>query len=379
VKKYSNIKIAHISTVHIRTDTRIFLKELQTLSQEKNYELYFIVADGLGDDKKNNINIIDIAKKRQTSRFIRIFLTSFTMFNRVLKLKPKLVHFHDPELIPIAILLKFWGIKIIYDAHEHLYKQILGKRYIPRIFRGLIASLCFIIERFGIIFFDAVIGANPDIQKSFKSKKVHLLRNLPFKSEFHSIDTTNYLQRPNKICFIGNITKIRGIDEVLDSISFFKKNEVSFDLAGRFEPKEYGLELSENDGWKKTNFYEWVNRHEMARILSESRAGIVTYLPYPNHIDAQPNKLFEYMSAGIPVIASDFPMWRNLIEESNCGILVDPSNSKEIFEAIKWILENPKESKEMGIQGKIAIEKKYNWDIEKMNLLKIYKEVLSIK
>ena len=378
MKKYSKIKIAHISTVHSRTDTRIFLKEVQTLSQENNYELYLIVADGLGQEKKNNINIIDIARKRQTNRILRMFLTSFSMFIRVLKLKPKLVHFHDPELIPIAILLKLCGIKVIYDAHEHLYKQILGKKYLPKILRGFIASLCFIIERFGIIFFDAVFGANPDIQKSFKSKKSHLLRNLPFKSEFHSIDHTNYLKRPNKVCFIGNITKIRGIDKILDSISFFAKNEVSFELAGRCEPKEYGLELARNEGWEKTNFYEWVNRDQMAKILSESKAGIVTYLPYPNHIDALPNKLFEYMSAGIPVIASDFPMWKNLIKESDCGILVDPSNSKEIFEAIKWILENPKESKEMGIRGKNAIENKYNWEIEKINLLKTYKEILSL-
>jgi glycosyltransferase involved in cell wall biosynthesis len=106
-------------------------------------------------------------------------------------------------------------------------------------------------------------------------------------------------------------------------------------------------------------------------------AGLVTFLPLPNHIDAQPNKMFEYMSAGIPVIASDFPLWREIIQGDDCGLLLDPLNPAAIAHAIDYLVSHPEEAQRMGKNGRTAVETKYNWTMEEKKLLAFYDNILN--
>jgi glycosyltransferase involved in cell wall biosynthesis len=106
--------------------------------------------------------------------------------------------------------------------------------------------------------------------------------------------------------------------------------------------------------------------------LARSKAGIVTFLPAPNHIDAQPNKVFEYMSAGVPVIASHFPLWREIVEGNQCGLCVDPHEPEQIAEAIDYLLGHPDEARRMGENGMRAVQDRYNWAIEERKLRKFY-------
>jgi len=106
--------------------------------------------------------------------------------------------------------------------------------------------------------------------------------------------------------------------------------------------------------------------------LKNSKIGIVTFHPEPNHLFSSPVKMFEYMSAGIPVIVSNFPLWKEIVEGNNCGICVDPLNPEEIANAIKYIFENPAEAKKMGENGKTAVLEKYNWEKESEKLIEVY-------
>ena len=107
-------------------------------------------------------------------------------------------------------------------------------------------------------------------------------------------------------------------------------------------------------------------------MKSESLAGVVTFLALPNHVNAQPNKIFEYMAAGIPVIGSNFQLWKEIIENNDCGICVDPTKPKEIAKAIEFIQENPMKAKEMGKRGRKKVLDKYNWQPEGIKLVSVY-------
>lgn len=122
-----------------------------------------------------------------------------------------------------------------------------------------------------------------------------------------------------------------------------------------------------------------ITRKEVNELYGRSRAGIVIYQPAANHNESQPIKLFEFMAAGLPVIASDFPLWKTIVEENGCGICVDPENVHEVKDACKLLLEDTALGKEMGISGRNAVVQKYNWNCEKIQLLNLYKELINMK
>jgi len=82
------------------------------------------------------------------------------------------------------------------------------------------------------------------------------------------------------------------------------------------------------------------------------------------------------MAAGIPVIASDFPLWREIIAKWECGLLVDPLEPRAIAEAIQWLLEHPDEASMMGERGREAAAAEFNWADEGAGLCQFYRKLL---
>ena len=99
---------------------------------------------------------------------------------------------------------------------------------------------------------------------------------------------------------------------------------------------------------------------------------MVTLHPTLNYKDSLPVKMFEYMAAGIPIIASNFSIWKEIIDEHKCGINVNPKDSNDIKKSIQYLINNPNEAKEMGENGKKAIANVFNWKIEEQKLIELY-------
>jgi len=147
-------------------------------------------------------------------------------------------------------------------------------------------------------------------------------------------------------------------------------------LAGKFASTDDFDSAKSMKGWAQVDYRGQVDRSEVAKILTESSAGLALYHPGPNHDDSQPNKLFEYMAAGIPVIASNFPLWKEIVVKNECGICVDPLNPEEIAAAINWVLQNPMAAASMGRNGLNAVLEKYNWEAESQKLNSFYEKLL---
>jgi glycosyltransferase involved in cell wall biosynthesis len=108
--------------------------------------------------------------------------------------------------------------------------------------------------------------------------------------------------------------------------------------------------------------------------LLRARIGLILFNPLPNHQDpVRSRKLFEYMAAGLPVVASDFPRWRELVCRVGCGLVVDPLDPAAIAAAIEHLLRHPGEAEEMGARGRAAVEARFNWRVEASNLLAFYR------
>lgn len=363
------IKVCHISTAHAANDQRIFHKECVSLSRN-NFDVSLIISNPK-DEIIKGVKIIDIPKLNRLKRFLR---SGWRAYRKAKQVDADIYHIHDPELLPFALLLKWRGKKIIYDVHEDLPKQILSKHWINPVLRKSVAFFTRKFENFVSRRMTAVITATPKINERFlklNSRSVNI-NNFPFPDELENINT-EWSQKKNEICYIGGITAIRGVLQLLEAMSITEN--VNLNMGGEFNPSALKETLQQSKGWEKVKYHGFVNREKMSELLARSKAGLVTFLPEPNHIDAQPNKMFEYMSAGIPVIASHFPLWKEIIEGNHCGICVDPENPTAIAEAINYIITHNHESEQMGLNGSRAVKEKYNWLIEEKKLIALYQSI----
>ncbi len=143
-------------------------------------------------------------------------------------------------------------------------------------------------------------------------------------------------------------------------------------LAGAYSDEMDRTAVRQLPGWEAVEELGTLDRSRLWAIMCRCRIGLVLFHPCPNHMEAQPNKLFEYMAAGLPVIASNFPMWRELVEGCRCGICVDPMDSKAIAKGITWLFDHPEEADKMGQRGREAIREHFNWESEARKLLALY-------
>ncbi|MEX0721072.1 MAG: glycosyltransferase family 4 protein [Balneolaceae bacterium] len=366
-------KIVQLSSVHPSFDTRIFHKICKSLTVH-GFDVDLIIQHPEDEIKEGvNINALPIARKKSD----RIFRIIPLLLKKCFKYpKGTIFHFHDPELIPIGLFLKIFRYKIIYDVHEDVPKDILGKDWIPKGKRKMMSVGVNALEQIAKIVFDHLIVVTPAIEKRLASDNTSIIQNFPIL-EKEKPEVASKEGKTN-VFYIGDLTLVRGVKEIIKAVEVANESvDVNLILAGKFSPKEIENKLKKEVGWKYVNFVGWVDRNDFQKYASDSIAGLVTFHPIPNHIDAQPNKLFEYMYAGLPVIASNFSLWEQIIERNGCGVLVDPMIPEEIAEAIIWISQNPAEAKKMGENGQNAVVEKYNWSQEEQKLLHIYNNLIN--
>jgi glycosyltransferase involved in cell wall biosynthesis len=360
-------RVAHLSSVHPWNDVRIFIKEARSLASA-GYDITVVA-------QRSESAVVDgvhcVAIPFTTNRFGRMLLGPWRVFRNGCNYD--IVHFHDSELIPIGILLKLLGKRVIYDVHEDLPRQIADKHWIWSFVRKPIALFAELIERVAARALDRIVAVTPEIGSRFPPDKTVIVQNYPLPSELCLREgAIEYKDRPRNFAYVGNVTEARGAKEMVTAIERLNCPDARLVIAGNIAPRSLLGELEAHEGWKRTSYRGLLDRPEVARLLGSARAGIVVFHPIGNYINARPHKLFEYMSVGLPVIASDFPLWREFVGDNRAGLLVDPHNPDMIAQAMRWILDNPTEAEAMGQRGQHAVATKFNWHKEAEKLIALY-------
>ncbi len=363
------MRVCHFTSAHKVTDDRIFLKECVSLA-ENGFEVYIV---GIGKSSTlSGVNIIGLeSPKDRWERFVNF---GNRVYKKAKELDCDIYHFHDPELLFYGLKLKKQGKKVIFDSHEDVPAQILDKCWIPKVLRKLVSNTYKKFESYIVKRLDAVVAATPHIANklSKSNKNTCVVKNYPILDDILAYTQNNkYYEKGNAVCYVGGLTEQRGISDIVAAID---KCPANLFLGGNIQ-NEYKNSLSKIPGYSKTVFAGYLAPSEVYKLYGECKIGLCMLHKTNNHFNALPIKMFEYMAAGLPIVASNFPLWREIIEENNCGICIEPTNIDKIAQAINYLLDNPDIAEEMGKKGRQVVEQKYNWNSEKNTLVDLYKSL----
>ncbi|MCZ0703683.1 glycosyltransferase involved in cell wall biosynthesis [Natronobacillus azotifigens] len=367
-------RVVHITTVHHPFDTRIYHKECMSL-KEAGYEVYLVAPSiSEGSTANNDINIIPI--KKYKNRMLRMLISTFIAFKAAKKLNADYYHVHDPELLHIAKLLKNSKNVVVYDVHEDYVTSIMQKKYLPKLVRKFVASCYQFIENKLTKKIELCLAEK---YYSEKYQKGTCILNYPIIGESIVNRDRDTLKSNNRLLYTGNVSEDRGaiiqarLPNIINNISVVFVGKCSIELAKKMKDiADYQDNKIELIGVNR--FVERTEIDDMYRN-EDWLAGLALFPPTDHYMKKELTKFFEYMSAGIPIICSDFPVWKAFIQNHKCGIAVNPFNDKEIKDAIKFMQENPEQRKEMGENGKNAVINELNWYTEEKKLIKWYDQL----
>lgn len=364
--------VAHLTSVHEVDDDRIFTKECRTLATA-GFDV-MLIGPAKADGKVDGVQIR--ALPVPNGRLQRMTITVWQVLTAALGSKAEVCHFHDPELIPVGICLKLFGRRVVYDVHEDYPQKILDKTWIPALLRRPLAAGMAGIEAVAARLFDGIVAVTPTIEDRFPPSKTVRVANFPMLEEFSAEPATAYADRQLQVCYAGLLAEQRGLFDMIAAAEKVEGGaEHCLQLAGAFDSDATKAASHASSGWKKVNHLGWLDREGIADMLSSARAGVVMMHPVPCYIACYPIKMFEYMAAGLPVIGSDFPIFRELLDDGRCGLLIPPEDPKALAEAIEWIFSHREEAEAMGVHGRRRVEQLYTWQAESAKLIDLYRRL----
>jgi glycosyltransferase involved in cell wall biosynthesis len=371
----SAVKVVHLTSAHPTFDVRIFRKQCRTLAAA-GYDVV-LVAPHDRDETVDGVRIRAVAPAR--GRLERMTRTARRVVRAAAAEKAEIYHLHDPELLPWSLPLRLSGARIVYDMHENLPKQILGKIWLPGWTRGVLSRLARVAERILLPGVPVVFAhMSYETDRSWVRRSATVL-NLPLVDELLAIAEPKY--PVFTVSYLGRVTLVRGFNTILDALEMLvhKGRRLEFECIGPIQP-EVKAEVTERASRAVLPLRmsgDYVAADKAWRMIARCHAGFVILKNTPNNYSNWPTKMFEYMALGIPVIASDFPFYRMVVEDNACGLCVDPDSPAKLAEAIEWLMDHPSEAAEMGRRGRDAVIHQYSWSHEANKLLRFYDDLLA--
>lgn len=365
------MKVCHMTSAHGVEDVRIFHKECISLAKA-GYEVY-LVERGASYDK-NGVHIIGVGEM-PSNRLKRMTQGAKTVYRKALELDCDIYHFHDPELLPYGLKLKRKGKKVIFDSHEHTAEAILEKTWLPVwirypvywIFGAYQARVCRKL--------DAVISVTPHVVNYFSERNCHTVQvtNYPILAPVAQEASA----KTASIVFAGGISSQWNHQRIIQALE--RLPNCRYVLCGT-STENYLSTLKSLPAWSQVDYLGKIPHNEVGERLASCSIGVALLIPNRNSgfkLGTLGNtKIFEEMYAGLPIICTDFDLWREFVERYHCGICVDPENVDEIADAIRYLLDNLEEAQRMGENGRRAVEQEFNWGVEEKKLLELYEELV---
>ena len=358
-------RMAVVTTAHPWGDPRVFGRELEAcLAWGLEVDL-FAQAPPAGEVLPSNLRLHPVPWYR--GRGARL-LQSLRIWREVLRHGPyRLVHFHDPELLPAMALLSLLVPRtfILYDIHEDLPLQFEAKGYLPPWTRRPLGILGAWALGLAGRLFHGFAPATEAIARDWPGEATRVVHNYP--RALFSVAAP--VPDPDRVLYMGGLARGRGILLALAAMRLALRHRPSLrlELVGWVMEEDVGVAIAEacQEGW--CSHLPRIGPGALAARASGAGIGLVTLLPQANYLEALPTKLFEYMALGIPILASAFPLWRHLVEDSGAGRVVDTA-PEAVAGALVAMASDPAALQVHANRGRAAYLERYRWEVEASNL-----------
>ncbi|MEZ5411896.1 MAG: glycosyltransferase [Acidimicrobiales bacterium] len=367
--------VCHLTTSHPPADTRILLRECGSLSENGyDVELHVVTSGPPPEPVAGPVPVV-IHGLRLPGRFARLLLRPWFGLAVGLRTGRKVIHIHDPEMIALAPLFVFAGRSVVYDVHEDVPRQILAKEWIPAAVRSIVAAGFERLENWCTSRVSVVVAATDAIADRFEQVHPLVFRVRNFASADHFPPPAPVEERRYDVCFVGVINAVRGAEQML---AIAERSNARVVFAGPCHPPELAARFEAVAATTPSfEFRGPVPHHEAVRIMGDSKLGLLLFQPVPNNVDAQPNKLYEYLAAGTPVLGPHFPRFVDVIgrgttDDDGVGATIDPTSSDDAVAAVRALLADPARLSHLGARARRVFEERFSWETELKELLRAY-------
>jgi glycosyltransferase involved in cell wall biosynthesis len=365
------IHVVQLTSVHSAYDLRI-IKECRSLAGA-GYQVT-IIAPHPCDEITGGVQIRGVPMVE--GRLRRMTLTVWRIYREAVRQRADIYHFHDPELLPVGLLLKARGKKVIYDAHEPYPQKLLCKPWIPIKLRPLVSRLFAVVERNASVLLDHVIVVDRWTAATLPGGHITPVANYPLLTPVQGMRYEDKsVPAKRTLIYAGGLDDDRGLHFMFEIARLLLDCNVELHLLGDFANPEDELKIRE---LQNVRYFGFQPLEALYGHMRSADLGLVLFQPVPAYLYAGEgtNKLFEYMFCGLPVIASNFSNLRQIIKQTRCGLCVDPKRPDQVARAILHLLGRAKLRKQLGENGRNAVLKTYNWQAEEKKLLNVYRNLV---
>jgi glycosyltransferase involved in cell wall biosynthesis len=367
-------------------DTRVE-REAATLTKA-GYDVIIVAEWAPGSarrEQRDGSLVLRVPRRGPGVPGIRFIAHLWRLRRAVVAARPDILHAHDTDALqvigPVAGSL---GVPFVFDSHE-LWLGRSARGHTAGYHRLAQAYYGWIERRF-VPRASAVMVANPPVAEVLERRygigKVHEVPNYPAEREAVAARSLRSLPGGDSIpsdapivLYVGGITPERGIEQLVDAMPLVPDAHLVFLGGGGLEP-QIRRRVAECGIQGRTHFLGMVPSADVVPYTASATVGILSTVPTNlNNRLALPNKIFQYMAASVPVVASDYPQIRDVVEGSQAGVVVDPTDIDALAAAIRGYTQDRERARRDGANGRRAVEERYHWDVAAETLLAVYADV----
>ena len=383
-------KYCFFSSVPRKKREVIMYRQARSLMGD-GFDVYHVVSDDLPEEIIQGVKTIPSGYNAHNAFNLwkRLFVAPHNLYKKLMEVDADVYHTIYIDQLLICLLLKRKGKKVIFEMQEDHPYSLLWKSKAPKWLLKIIVWL--LAKWMGFVFrrLDAITALAYDYVDYIKSwgvssEKVHLWGNLPEIRYDYTLSLDDYMHRDDRMIYFGIIYSYSKQEVILQALK--ELPNVKYMVAGVFMGNErdtYGSMIMNMPEWKNVEFMGRFQHEELAGFIEKSTISNVVrdFSVYSKEKSGSFGiiKVFESMEAALPIICSDMPIYRDIMKEYKCGILVDPLNKDQIRDAIEYLVTHKEEAWKMGQEGRRAVIEKYSWNALSVKYLEIVNKLVESK